>query len=324
MARSGPAGAVEAVRRFNRYYTRRIGILEEGWLGSDLTLAETRVLWELGHAPGSTASVLAGDLGLDAGYLSRILRGFRTRGYLEARPAPGDGRVRHLALTPRGRRLLAPLEERSSAQVRAMLAPLAAPRRARLLDAMAAVQDLLGADEPVDAGPGRDASVVLRAPRAGDFGWVVERHGAVYAREYGWDTRFEGLVAKIVGDFLAAQPDASRERAWIAERAGERVGCVFLVRRSAATAQLRLLLVEPSARGKGVGSSLVDACVDFARSAGYSSIVLWTQSVLRAARAIYAAKGFRRVASEKHAEFGTPLTGETWKLDLAPLRAPAK
>ena len=323
MARTGPAGAVEAVRRFNRYYTRRIGALEEGWLGSDLTLAETRVLWELGHSPGTTASALAGDLGLDAGYLSRILRGFRARGFLEARPAPGDGRVRHLTLTPKGRKRLAPLEERSSAQVRDMLAPLAAPRRARLLDAMAEVQTLLGAKESGDAGKGA-SSVVLRAPRAGDFGWVVERHGAVYAREYGWDARFEGLVAKIVGDFLAERPDPARERAWIAERCGERVGCVFLVRRSATSAQLRLLLVEPSARGHGVGSSLVDACIDFARSAGYSNVVLWTQSVLRAARAIYAARGFRRVASEKHAEFGTPLTGETWELDLSPVRAPAK
>jgi DNA-binding MarR family transcriptional regulator/predicted N-acetyltransferase YhbS len=323
MAGSGPAGAVEAVRRFNRYYTRRIGVLEEGWLGSDLTLAETRVLWELGHAPGTTASVLAHDLGLDAGYLSRILRGFRARGYVEAQPASGDGRVRHLTLTARGRRRLAPLEARSSAQVRAMLAPLAAPRRSQLLDAMAAVQSLLGPDTPAAAGK-PEAGVVLRAPRAGDFGWVVERHGAIYAREQGWDERFEGLVAKIVGDFLAARPDPVRERAWIAERGGERVGCVFLVRRSRASAQLRLLLVEPSARGHGVGSALVDACIDLARSAGYSNIVLWTQSVLHAARAIYAAKGFRRVASEKHAEFGTPLTGETWKLDLAPVKAPAR
>jgi len=320
MEHRSPAAAVEAVRRFNRYYTRRIGVLEEGWLGSDLTLAGTRVLWELGHAPGTTASALAAALGLDEGYLSRILRGFRARGWLEARPAPGDARVRLLELTARGRHRLASLEARSSAEVRAMLGPLDASGRDRLIESLSAVQSLLEAPAPA----ARPADLVLREPRSGDYGWVVERHGAVYAREHGWGAAFEGLVAKIVGEYLARAPDPARERAWIAESAGQRVGCVFLVRRTRASAQLRLLLVEPGARGLGIGSRLVDACIEFARAAGYSNIMLWTQSILRPARAIYAAKGFRRVASGRHAEFGTPLIGETWRLDLPALRAPAK
>jgi DNA-binding MarR family transcriptional regulator/N-acetylglutamate synthase-like GNAT family acetyltransferase len=305
---SRPAG-IEAVRRFNRFYTRRIGVLDEALLGSGLALAEVRVLWEIGHAPGCAASALADRLALDSGYLSRILRGFRARGWVEATASDEDARQRRLTLTAKGRRGLEPLERRSNAQVAAMLAELGPARRERLVEAMRSIQALLDPAEPV-AWP-----YTLREPRPGDFGWVVERHGAVYAREYGWDTTFEGLVAEIVAKYLRRH-DPARARAWIAEREGDRIGCVFLVGQSRRVAQLRLLFVEPSARGLGVGSQLVDECIRFARAARYGRIVLWTQSILTSARSIYARKGFRIVASEKHRSFGAELAGENWALEL--------
>ncbi|HUJ00488.1 MAG TPA: helix-turn-helix domain-containing GNAT family N-acetyltransferase, partial [Usitatibacter sp.] len=232
-------------------------------------------------------------------------------------PAPGDARRRHLSLTAKGRRALAPLERRSRDEVAAMLAALAPGGRERLLEAMRTVQSVLA---PARAAPG---AYVLREPAAGDFGWIVERHGALYAREYGWDSSFEGLVAQIVAAYLRRH-DATRERAWIAERGGERVGCVLLVERSARVAQLRLLLVEPSARGVGVGGQLVAECVRFARDAGYARIALWTQSILVAARAIYRAQGFRLVGRAPHESFGAKLVGETWELGLRALKAPAR
>jgi DNA-binding MarR family transcriptional regulator/N-acetylglutamate synthase-like GNAT family acetyltransferase len=300
---------IQAVRRFNRLYTRRIGVLDEALLGSGLALAEVRVLWEIGHAPGTAASALAERLAMDSGYLSRILRGFRARGWVEATASEEDARQRRLTLTAKGRRRLEPLERRSNAQVAAMLAELGPARGERLVEAMRSIQALLEPAGPV-ARP-----YAIREPRAGDFGWVVERHGAVYAGEYGWDTTFEGLVAEIVARYLRRH-DPARERAWIAEREGDRIGCVFLVGQSRRVAQLRLLLVDPSARGLGVGSRLVDECIRFARDARYGRIVLWTQSILTAARSLYGRKGFRLVASEKHRSFGAELVGENWELDL--------
>ena len=309
MSKRDSASAVEAVRRFNRFYTRRIGVLDEALLGSGLSLAEARVLWELGHEPGVTATALGARLSIDAGYLSRILRAFRARGWLGVRPAPRDARVRHLALTAAGRRRLAPLERGSRAQVAAMLADLGPTHRGRLLEAMGTVEALL------DPAAALSPAFEIRAPRAGDFGWIVERHGALYAAERGWGPRFEGLVAEIVADFLRAH-DPGRERAWIAQRGAERIGTVMLVRGSARVAQLRLLLVEPAARGLGVGSRLVDECIAFARAAGYARLMLWTQSVLVPARRLYAGKGLRLARREKHREFGVPLTGESWELAL--------
>lgn len=311
------ADPVLAVRRFNRFYTRRIGVLDEALPGSALALAEARVLWELGHDPGASASRLEERLGIDAGYLSRILRGFRERGWVAARAAAGDARRRELHLTARGRAALAPLEKRTDAQVESMIAALGPAARDRLVEAMEAIESLLE-PRPAPAWP-----YVLRDPRPGDFGWVVERHGAVYAREYGWDETFEGLVAEIVAKYLRRH-DAARERVWIAERDGERIGCVFVVERSPRVAQLRLLLVEREARGMGVGGRLVGECVRFAREAGYARIVLWTQSVLVAARAIYRRHGFRLVERERHASFGADLMGENWALELAAVKAPAK
>ena len=312
-----PRDPVEAVRAFNRFYTRRIGVLDEALLDSGLALAQARVLWELGHDPGVTASLLRERLGLDAGYVSRILRGFGARGWVAAAPVAHDARRRRLSLTAKGRRALEPLERRTREQVGAMLGAVTPGARERLLEAMRTVQAVL---EPPRA---ETRPYVLREPRPGDFGWIVERHGAVYAREYGWDATFEGLVAEVVANYLRRH-DAARERAWIAERDGERIGCVLLVRRSARVAQLRLLLVEPSARGLGVGARLVAECVAFARAAGYERITLWTQSILVAARSIYRSQGFRRVAQEPHESFGARLVGESWELGLAPVREPAR
>jgi DNA-binding MarR family transcriptional regulator/ribosomal protein S18 acetylase RimI-like enzyme len=305
----GAAAGVAAVRRFNRFYTRRIGVLNEALLGSGFSLAQVRVLWELAHQDDLTASSLGDALALDAGYLSRVLAGFRARGFVSSSASSRDARVRHLRLTPRGRKALAPLERRAAGEVRRMLSRLAPGGRARLVGAMAAIESLLG--EPA----GGVQSFVLRDPAPGDFGWIVERHGALYALEHGWDASFEALVAGIVGRFMeACKP--GRERAWIAERDGERLGCVLLVERSPRVAQLGLLLVDPAGRGMGVGSALVEQCIRFARGAGYRRLMLWTQSSLAAARRIYAAKGLRKMREERHRSFGRDLLGEDWQLDL--------
>jgi DNA-binding MarR family transcriptional regulator/GNAT superfamily N-acetyltransferase len=301
--------AVETVRSFNRFYTRRIGVLHEGLLDSPWSLAEVRVLYELAHRPGVTARDLARDLGLDAGYLSRILHGFVRRGFVRRETSKADGRERQLSLTADGRRAFAPLDRRSAKEVAAMLEPLADRARERLIGSMRAIQEVL---EP-DARP--PSAFVLRSHRPGDMGWVVQAHGEIYFREYGWDERFEALVARIAGEFID-NFDRAREHCWIAERDGERVGSVFLVRKSATIAKLRLLIVDPTARGAGLGATLVDECVRFARECGYRRITLWTQQNLAAARKIYRAAGFELVAQEEHAMFGVPLVGETWELVL--------
>jgi len=313
MARPAPADRVAAVRRFNRFYTRRIGLLNEALYGGGFSLAENRVLWELAHEERATASLLEERLGMDRGYLSRILRGFRERGLLRAAASKEDGRVRHLALTGRGRKAFAAIDRRSGDEVSATISGLTEGGQQKLVQAMHSIQALL---EPANA----SRAFRLRDPSAGDYGWVVQRHGALYAREYGWDERFEALVAGIVAGFVE-RFKPRRERCWIAEGEGGILGCVFIVEKSPAVAQLRLLLVEPEARGMGVGSALVRECIAFARTAGYSRMMLWTNDVLHAARRIYQRAGFALVEEERHTSFGKELVGQNWELDL---KAPAK
>lgn len=300
---------ISAVRAFNRFYTQRIGVLEEGLLASPFTLAEARVLYELGWRGSTTAGELARDLGLDAGYLSRILLNFTRRKLITRTRSEQDGRQQHVTLTEAGQEAFATIDARSQAEIGAMLAGLGAAERRALMGAMETIQRLLG--------PRREqpAMVVLRHHEPGDMGWVVQRHGALYAQEYGWDGTFEALVAKIVANFLE-HFDPSCERCWIAELEGRPVGSVFLVKKAEGVAQLRLLLVEPEARGLGIGGRLVDECTRFARQAGYRSIVLWTNSVLTSARRIYERAGYRLTASEPHHSFGHDLVGETWELEL--------
>jgi len=306
---TGHAERVGIVRRFNRHYTKQIGLLHDGYLASPFSLAEARVLYELAHRERPTAAELAKALALDPGYLSRILGGFEKRRLLRRTPSKSDGRRSHLVLTARGRAAFAPLDTRSRQEISAMLERLAPTEQSRLVDAMRTIERLLGA--PAES----RVPYVLRLHRPGDMGWVVHRHGALYATEYGFDERFEALVATVVAKFIERY-DPRRERCWIAEKDGEIVGSVFLVRRSRTVGQLRLLLVEPSARGLGIGARLVDECVRFARQVGYRKITLWTNSVLRAARHIYEAAGFRLVHRERHRSFGHDLVGETWELTL--------
>ena len=300
---------VEAVRRFNRFYTRKIGVLREGAYRSPYSLTQVRVLYELAHRDGPTATELGRELGLDAGYLSRILRGFERRGIVVKTRSPADGRQSHLALTPHGRKAFAPLDARSHDEIAAILAGLSGGDQGRVVGAMGTVQQLLGDRDA------RPTPYIVRGPQPGDLGWVVHRHGALYAREYGYDEEFEALVAEIVARFVQRY-DARRERCWIAERDGDVIGCVFLVKKSRTVAQLRLLLVEPTTRGVGLGTRLVDECVRFARQAGYRKLVLWTQSELRAARRLYEAAGFALIRKERHRSFGKNLVAETWALEL--------
>jgi len=306
-----PNDEVLAVRRFNRFYTRRIGVLGEGLLSSPFSLAQVRVLYEIAHRDEPTATVLREELGLDRGYLSRMLSGFEARGLVRRRRSKTDGRESLLSLTAQGRRTFAPLDARSSAEVAEMLRALPPPRRRKLVLSMASIERILDAPAPSSAQP----PWRLRSHRPGDMGWVVHRHGVLYAREYGWDETFEALVAGIVAEFIE-KLDARRERCWIAERDGEILGSVFLVKKSEKVAKLRLLYVEPTARGLGIGARLVAECVDFARAAGYERMVLWTQSVLTAARHIYEKAGFRIVDEKPNESFGKKLVSETWELDL--------
>jgi DNA-binding MarR family transcriptional regulator/GNAT superfamily N-acetyltransferase len=300
---------IAIVRRFNRFYTKQIGLLGESYLETPFSLTEARVLYELAHRERPSATELARELALDAGYLSRILRGFERRRLLTRTRSKSDGRQSHLALTARGRAAFAPLDGRSRQDIGRLLARLGPAEQRRLIDAMRTIETMLGGV------PESKASYVLRPHQPGDMGWVVHRHGALYAQEYGFDERFESLVAGVVAKFVERY-DPRRERCWIAEKDGEIVGSVFLVRRSRSVAQLRLLLVEPRARGLGIGERLVAECVRFARQAGYRTITLWTNSVLRAARRLYQTAGFRRVHHEKHRSFGRELVGETWELAL--------
>ena len=305
----GEQAHVDAVRRFNRFYTRRIGALGHGHLESPYSLTEVRVLYELAHRDGLTATDLQRELGLDAGYASRMLARFAERGLVRREAAPDDARRRRLALTRRGRAEFAKLDARASAEIDQMLGALPADARSEVVASLSRAQGLLAGDAA------RAEPFTLRSHRPGDMGWVVHRHGALYSAEYGWDERFEALVARIVADFID-HLDPARERCWIAERDGAIVGSVFVVRQSARVAKLRLLLVEPSARGLGLGRRLVDECIAFARSAGYRKLVLWTQSNLVAARRIYRAAGFELVASEPNEAFGAKLVSETWEMAL--------
>jgi DNA-binding MarR family transcriptional regulator/GNAT superfamily N-acetyltransferase len=300
---------IAAVRRFTRFYTRQIGVLREGLHASPFSLTQARVLYELANRSAPTASDIARDLGLDAGYLSRILRGFAQRGLLARTRSQNDGRESHLTLTPAGREAFAPLDRGSHDEIAAMLGPLSARAQARLVEAMATVEQLLGARSKATP------PYLLRPHQVGDMGWVVGRHGALYAQEYNWNMEFEALVAEIVAAFIQ-NFDARRERCWIAEVDGAPVGSVFLVKHSDEVGKLRLLLVEPQARGMGIGARLVAECIRFARLSGYRTLTLWTNDVLVAARRIYQAAGFRLVQEEKHHSFGHDLVGQNWELDL--------
>lgn len=303
------APQVQAVRAFNRFYTQRIGVLDP-YLGSEFSLTEVRVLYELAHRDQPTASELGRDLSLDPGYLSRILRRFEHKGWLERAPSPADARQSLLRLTAGGRQAFEPLQQRSRDEAAALLEPLAPAQRERAIAAMEAIQRLLQPDVA------RARTVQLRDPRPGDLGWVVMQHGEVYAREYGYGSGFEALVAEVAAGYLK-NFDPQREKGWIAELDGERVGSVFVVRKSATVAQLRLLVLAPHARGLGLGGRLVDECITFARSKGYRKLVLWTNGQLQAARAIYAARGFQLTGSEPlDADYGQGLVSETWSLEL--------
>ena len=323
------ADPIEDVRRFNRFYTRAIGVLSEGHLGSEFSLVEMRVLYEIAHRDRPTASVVGAELGLDAGYLSRILRRFERDGLVTRSRSRADGRQAHLAFTRRGRNRFNALDSRARSEVGRLLTPLSSAERGGLVAAMHTIEDALGAGDSRGKRPTASAaapsgrSYVLRDPAPGDLGWVVWRHGALYAAEFGWNAEFEGLVARIVADYVD-HFDPARERCWIAERDGEKLGSVFLVKESARVARLRMLLVEPSARGLGLGGHLVDVCTEFARAAGYRKIVLWTNSVLEGARRLYVRAGYRLTAEKRHHVWGKDQISETWELDLAPPRGSAK
>ncbi len=305
---------VEAVRRFNRVYTPKIGVLGECYLDSDFSLVEVRVLYELAHREALTASVMAKELGLDPGYLSRILRKFERGGLIARRQAIADRRQHLVTITAKGRKTFAPLEARSHAGIAAMLGALPAPQQERLVGAMATIERLLGAPQAGEAAPPPEP-YLLRPHQPGDLGWIVHRHAVLYAEEYGWDETFEAMVAEIAVKFIR-DFDPRRERCWIAEKDGAIVGSVALVAQSATVAKLRLLLVEPAARGLGLGRRLVDECTRFARRTGYRKITLWTNDILTAARAIYVSAGYRLVKSEPHRSFGKDLVGENWELTL--------
>ncbi len=304
------AGQVERMRRFNRFYTHKIGLLEGSKLYEPFSLAETRVLYELSYRDRVTASDLVRDLGIDAGYLSRMLRGFEKQGLISRKAAKQDARQSVLSLTAAGRKAFAPQEDVSRRVLSPLLERLAPQDRARLVGAMDTLTELLSEDAPVRPG------FRLRPHRPGDIGWMIQKHGELYTQEYGWDSSFEALAAEVGMQFLR-EFDPARENAWIAElETGERVGCVFLIRKSATVAKLRVLIVDPKARGLGVGKALVQACIDFAREKNYRKITLWTNSILLAARGIYEKTGFKLVSSEPHDSFGQTLIGETWELKL--------
>jgi len=290
-------------------------VLQEGLLASPFSLTEARVLYEIAHLRHATANQLCKELGLDAGYVSRIIAGLRKRRLLARESDPADRRSHILSLTTAGRSAFAALDQRSHQEIRAQLAQLSEANQAELVQSLERVESILA------PGPPSSTPFVLRPHRAGDIGWVVSRHGAFYAEEYGWDTSFEALVAEICVQFLR-NFDPRHEAAWIAERTGSRAGCVFLVRKTDETAQLRLLFVEPSARGLGLGHHLVSECIRFAKAAGYQKITLWTNSLLHAARQIYEQAGFQLVEEEPHHSFGKDLVGQTWDLPLGARQNP--
>jgi DNA-binding MarR family transcriptional regulator/GNAT superfamily N-acetyltransferase len=302
----GLEARIAAVRRFSRFYTRELGLLRESLVETRFSLTESRVLYELAHRDQVTASALAAELDLDHGYLSRILRRFGEDGLLKKMRAANDGRQILITITAKGRKAFAPLNKGSHDQVAELLGRLSEAEQARVVGAMGTVEQLLG-----NAG----APIVLRPHRPGDMGWVTSANAALYAQEYGWDISYEALVGKITAEFIE-KFDSRRERCWIAEMNGERVGSVFCVAKSNEIAKLRLLIIDPKARGLGLGKRLVEECMRFAKDSGYTRMTLWTQSILTAARAIYARKGFELVAEERHHSFGVDLIGETWERDL--------
>jgi len=309
MSQSYSDREIAAVRAFNRFYTRKLGVLDQQLLKSPYSLSEARVLYELAHREDLSAKEIGSELGLDAGYLSRIVQNFDENGLITRKLLPSDRRQYRLSLTAKGRQAFARLERSSQDDVGAMLAALPASGSQKLIDAMAVIERLLGApDTPPPA-------AILRGPRPGDMGWVVQSHGALYASEYGFDSSFEGLVAEITAKFLASF-DASRERCWIADIDGAQVGSIFLVRHTDDVAKIRLLLVDPAGRGQRLGQRLVAECIAFAKACGYRKITLWTQSILLAARKIYQDAGFVLVASEANRSFGQSLISETWELEL--------
>jgi DNA-binding MarR family transcriptional regulator/N-acetylglutamate synthase-like GNAT family acetyltransferase len=298
---------IAAVRRFNRFYTQRIGVLQDGWLHSPFSLAEVRVLYELTQRETASASELIDQLGLDAGYLSRILRRFQQHGLIRKERSRDDARRSHLSLTVKGRKAFAPLEAHSNEEVGGMLAALAPDVQQEVVGAMRSIENALNGLQ--------DKNYILRQPRPGDFGWVVARHATFYAEHYGWREPFEGMCAQIVADF-ATKKDTQRERCWIAERNGQNVGSIFVVKETDDIARIRLLLVDPSAQGLGIGVALVDSCIAFARQAGYRRMTLWTHQVLTTARKIYQRKGFTLTESKPHNSWGVEVVGETWDLEL--------
>jgi DNA-binding MarR family transcriptional regulator/predicted N-acetyltransferase YhbS len=306
-ATAADTGQIEAVRAFNRFYTARVGALRDGLLATAHPLPEARVLFELGRRGTIDAADLRRVLDLDGGYLSRLLARLQEKDLIARERSPDDGRRQRLALTDRGRAAYETLDERSAAEIGALLDGLDDTDRARLLDAMDTIRDIL------DGAP-RAAPFVLRPPRPGDYGWVVQRHGSLYG-EHGWDASFEALVARVVADYAGGH-DPLREAAWIAEVAGRPVGSIFCVRNDDETAQLRLLIVDPAARCMGIGEALVDACVGFARDAGYRRLRLWTNSTLAAARRIYQRAGFELVHEETSPRFGQDFTEQDWVLEL--------
>jgi DNA-binding MarR family transcriptional regulator/GNAT superfamily N-acetyltransferase len=309
MMETGLAARVEAVRGFNRFYTQKIGVLREGLLASPFPLTEARILYELGRRGDLTAADLCRDLGLDAGYVSRILRSFEKRRLITRRRSADDGRQSFVALTEAGREAFALLNRRSRTEVGSLLKRLPASEQTRLVASMRSIERLLG------AAPDAKPAWRLRCHGPGDMGWVVQRHGAIYAEDYGWDESFEAMVAEIIAKFIQNY-DPARERCWIAECDGVAAGSVFLVRHSDSIAKLRLLIVDPAARGLGIGAALVDECLRFAGAAGYRRVTLWTQSILTAARRIYQAAGFRLTRAEPHKSFGHDLVGEYWERKL--------
>lgn len=302
--------AIAEIRSFNRRYTTWVGALDRHHLGSDYSLVEVRVLYEIANHPAILARDIAGQLDLDTGYLSRILARFDKARLIERKMSEKDGRAATLSLTVKGRELFDDLNRLAADHVAEAIASLDEGQRARLISAMGVIGQLI--DGPQVASSDQ---VMLREPRAGDFGWAVERHGVIYDAEFGWGPGFEGLVAELFGKF-AQHHDRHRERCWIAELGGERVGCVFVVQREPDVAQLRCLLVEPSARGRGVGSALVTACIDFARNVDYRRMMLWTNRGLDSARKIYESVGFRLVEEKAHRDFGPKLVGQSWEMEL--------
>lgn len=300
--------AVTEVRVFNRFWTNKIGLLNARLLDTPYSLTESRVIFELAQADRGDLVDLRRSLDLDSGYLSRIMRRFKAEDLVDIRPSPDDRRRQVVALSPHGRAVFEDLDQRSAMQMATLLAPLSQEDRRRLVAALTTIREVF-------ADVRGDRPYVIRPLRPGDLGWVVHRHGVIYAEEYGWDERFEALVARIVAEYVDAQVDG-RQGAWIAERDGEVVGCVFCVRKDDETAQLRLLLVEPKARGLGIGSRLVEECIGFATRAGYRRMMLWTNDVLVSARRIYEAAGFRMIEQEAHHSYGRALVGQTWELDL--------